>query len=46
MDFVKLTCPNCRKKFMISTEELDKKYKHGYVPIFCNYKCELRFSNK
>lgn len=46
MDMVKLRCPMCRRVFEISTSELEKKYKYGFVPLFCNYKCELRFSNK
>jgi len=46
MEWVKLRCPNCKKQFEISTAELRKKYIHGFVPIFCNYKCELRFSEK
>lgn len=46
MEMIKLKCPNCKKIFYISTEEANKKYAHGYVPIFCNIKCELRFSNK
>ena len=46
MEMVKKVCPNCRKIFYISTVELEQKYKNGFVPIFCNIKCELRFSDK
>ncbi|SDB57365.1 hypothetical protein SAMN02910298_02955 [Pseudobutyrivibrio sp. YE44] len=46
MEMITLKCPNCGKKFEISTEDARKKYQYGYVPIFCNIKCELRFSEK
>ena len=46
MEMVELKCPNCGKKFKIPTNELNKKYKNGYVPIFCNFKCELRFTDR
>ncbi len=46
MEMVKRKCPNCGKAFYISSVDMDKKFRNGYVPIFCNIKCELRFSEK
>ncbi|MCR5415580.1 MAG: hypothetical protein K6E79_02145 [Pseudobutyrivibrio sp.] len=43
---VKRVCPNCKKEFYISSKMLNAKYKNGYVPVFCNIKCELRFSER
>jgi len=39
-----LTCPCCKQKFALSSKEMNNKYKHGISPIFCSYRCELKFS--
>ncbi len=46
MEILTLKCPNCGKLFEISSVDANKKYRFGYVPIFCNIKCELRYSEK
>jgi len=46
MEMVKRKCPGCGKIFYISTVDMDKRFQNGYVPIFCNIKCQLRFSEQ
>ena len=44
--YVVKKCPGCGKIFYISAVDMDKRFQNGYVPIFCNIKCQLRFSEQ
>ncbi len=41
-----LTCPCCKRKIEVDEKELLHRYKNRFVPIFCTYECEIRYSSK